>query len=162
MLGRIASLLLTYFVGRIMGQADPSGGVVGLSSAMLKKISRMLAIVMVAGLLFWGGFVTVLADLIISHYLVGQLSLTNLSWVGLGLMVVALIGVAVTFTESFWRPVAAQPQPSHNLTDALARLVMDFVDDRQTRRRGPSAERAPGYRDGAAVWERESPQTHVS
>ena len=110
----LISLLTTVMIGRFMGQSAAAMGMMGVSSAMLRKISVLLALFALGTLLLFGGFLTVLVDLILASYTLGQVTLTPLSWVGAGLMVLAALTYSITFSERFWRPVArpvVQPAP---------------------------------------------------
>jgi hypothetical protein len=126
-------MAFSYFIGRMIGSPDPLPSMMNLSRGALRRLTFMLIAFAVGTLLFFGGFVTILVDLILASYTLGQITLTNLSWVGFGLILVSALLYSFTLTDAFWKPVAVQPKVSP-LTQALARLVSDFVDERQSYR----------------------------
>jgi hypothetical protein len=134
MLGKLFSLLITFFISRAAGQPPTTANAIGISVVMLRRMSVMMVMFAVGTLLLFGGFLTILADLILASYTIGAVTLTNVSWVGAGLMLVAALTYSVTFTDRFWRPVAKPEIYTSPMNAAIASLINDFVSERREHR----------------------------
>ena len=142
MFGQIVTLLITYFAGRL-NQAGHEDFLATLSIATLRKAFFMLGAAVIGLVLFVGGFLTILTDLILSSHGQEQLYLSNVSWVGFGLIVISGVEALVLTRQGLWQTQAPkviderQPSP---LNEALAKLVMDFVEERRGHRLHPEEE----------------------
>ncbi len=117
------SLLMSVMVAKFMGHQGGYASTVGIPTAIMRKITLMLILFTVGSLLFFGGFLTILVDLILASYTLGQVTLTNLSWVGAGLMLLATLTYSITFSERFWRQPPRPEVHGSPLLVALANLI---------------------------------------
>lgn len=134
MFGRVFSILITYLISRGAGQPPTAANAIGISVAMLRRLSIMLVMFAVGSLFLFGGFLTVIVDLILASYTMGTVTLTNLSWVGAGMVLVAALVYSVTFTDRFWRPVARPEIYVSPLNVALANLINEIAGERRVQR----------------------------
>ena len=141
---KVFEIVIDFLIGRAsnrVGQSDFAQ----ISLTTLRKAMVLFTLVIVSLILFFTGLFTIILDLVLSSRDAGALSVTTVSAVGLGAIVLATISGFICFHASFWTPVSPPAQPPQHdkpnpLHSALAELVMTFVEDKKANRDpGPPA-----------------------
>lgn len=147
MFGQIFSLLVSYLFGRMNQSSEHQGWLATLSMAAVRRAFVLLSAAILGVLIFVGGFFTVLTDLILSSRGTDGLYVSNVSAVGFGLILISGLGMILATRKALWQQPAQQKieveEKASPLNEALASLVMDFVEERRAGRVRPEAD----YRD---------------
>ncbi|MES3037539.1 MAG: hypothetical protein V4736_06490 [Bdellovibrionota bacterium] len=151
MLVKGLSLLATYLVGRAANHSEKeeAGFFSNLTTGMIKKAALVVALYALSLLVFIFGAVIVTADLIWTSKQVDGIGLSPLSWVGLGVIVLAaIIAASVSFMDFKRDKVtlsAPKQKPVNNnlspIGEVLTVFVMDFIRERRRKRELAEAER---------------------
>ena len=145
---KLFSIFLSYFLGKSMNHTEGQSQLANISMAAVRKIMILLTSVVVAIIMLSGGIYTVLADILVSSHLQTSLFISNVSIVGFCLIGISLLSMVVAFQKSFWVPTPPPVRPEEKaspLNDALARLVVDFVEERKSARETESVRRSSSH-----------------
>lgn len=143
MFGQIVSLLFSYFFGRMAHGSEHQSWLASISMAAVRRAFVLLSTALMGVIIFVGGFFTILADMIVSSRGQDSLYLSSVSAVGAGLIVLAAVIMAFSTRKALWQQpsqrIAVEEKTSSPLNEALAALVMDFVEERRAGRVRPEA-----------------------
>ena len=142
---KLFSILLSYFLGKTMSHSEGQNQLANISMAAVRRVFILLTTVTIGVIILSGGLYTVLADILVSSHQQPSLFISNVSIVGFSLMGIAVLGIIVAFQKSYWTPAPPTVRPEEKaspLNEALARLVVDFVEERKHARETEPVRRA--------------------
>jgi len=156
---KLIQILMTHFLNPSMlnasmdSQIAQASFVSQMATASLRKC-LMLTVGVVSGLVvFIGGALTVLLDLVLSSRDYGQLALSSVSAVGFSLIAVSLLTMVILFRRQLWQPVAPIEQPAAISTanslapvlEMVAGLVQEILVSRQQPAPSPTPQAPPDF-----------------
>lgn len=137
MIEKLLPVLLGAFMSGVSGSAAAAPG---LSRALVRRWARAAAVGALGLVIFGAGLMAVILDLALTSNRIGSLALSAVSAVGAALMIVpAVLGWWVSGRSAAVEPVematARAPEERVSpLNEALAHLVLDFVEERRAER----------------------------
>lgn len=138
MLMNIVNLLVNHLLGKTSA-AEATPGIFSMfTRANIRKFAMICAGLSFAMILFFGGFFTVLLDLVLTSREQQQLLLSQASIVGFSLIGVSALCMLALFSRKSWRmpqtQMRAEPAAPSPVQEAMADLIRDFVDERRLAR----------------------------
>lgn len=139
---KILTLALNYLMTKNQAPQQSPGFFAHLTTKTIRKVFMVSAGLVASIVLFLGGFLTVIMDLILTSRDAQGLALSQTSIVGFGLIVLSAATAAYLFSRKVWAlpghehvhasgPAAPQISPVH---DAVAELIRDFTEERRLMR----------------------------
>lgn len=155
MLVNFISLLVSYFAGRATSGkhgSDSNGGfLTGFTLSAVKKAFTVAALYLSFVVVMIFGAVIITCDLIMTTKQLNVLALSDLSWVGLGVIAFGVVAMAILSWMDFrgesltFRAAKETKQPHHALSEAVTLLILDFIEERRSKRAASTMESDPSY-----------------
>ena len=136
MLKKLLLVVIEFVSSKMVNPAtDLTQILANVSLEGIRKTMALVACVLVGVLLAWTGVITVIADLIVSSHSQQQLHLSSVSWIGFALFMISL-GLVILAIKKDMRVQTPQHagKGSSALSDALADLIHDFIEERKLNR----------------------------
>lgn len=133
---KLLLMVISFLTGKIMHPSDQTP-ILEVGVERIRKIILAMSLGVLSMILFTLSLTLVLADFFYLHASQNQLGLSEISWVGLGLLA-ASIGLAVfASNRRSWgldglpsrRPEQSQPQSP--IVDSVQALIQDFIEERR-------------------------------
>jgi hypothetical protein len=153
MLAQVISLILgLLFGGSSLRQRSEPEFFANATLEHLRKIALLASGVAIGLVMFLGGFMTILLDMILTTRSENHLSLSQASIVGSALVLISFLLQGVLFSRRFWQLPVAPPAPMEQssfqpIAEALAGLIQEYTLERRaaTATAPPPATANPAY-----------------